>query len=166
MSQIKLNLDRKLFNDKFYPLLTDYSHRWEIYNGSAGSGKSYHIAQKIIIRCCREPIRVLACRRYGTTIRQTVFELFKDILTNWQLTQYVKINESDMRITFPNGSVILTTGLDEETKLLSLVNVSTVWVEEAYEVTRDLIDQLDLRMRGIAKNQQIIMSFNPISSQS
>ena len=77
--QINLNLTKKLFNPSFYPLLEDYSHRWEVYNGSAGSGKSYHIAQKIIIRCIKEPIRVLACRRYGTTIRQTVFELFKDI---------------------------------------------------------------------------------------
>ena len=79
---------------------------------------------------------------------------------------YVKINESDYRITFPNGSQVLFTGLDEETKLLSLTNVSTVWVEEAYEVSRDLVDQLDLRMRGKAENQQIILSFNPISSQS
>ena len=71
-----------------------------------------------------------------------------------------------MRITFPNGSVILTSGLDEETKLLSLVNISCVWVEEAYEVPKDLIDQLDLRLRGQAENQQIILSFNPISSQS
>ena len=134
--------------------------------GSAGSGKSYHIAQKIIIRCIKEPIRVLACRRYGVTIRQTVFELFKDILKDWQLLEYVKLNESDMRITFPNGSVILNSGLDEETKLLSLVNISTVWCEEAYEIPKDLVDQLDLRMRGKAENQQIIMSFNPISSQS
>lgn len=134
--------------------------------GSAGSGKSYHIAQKIIIRCCKEPIRVLVCRRYGTTLRQTVFELFKDIFKEWKIISYVKLNESDMRITFPNGSQILFTGLDEETKLLSLVNISCVWVEEAYEVPKDLIDQLDLRLRGQAENQQIILSFNPISSQS
>ena len=79
---------------------------------------------------------------------------------------YVKINESDYRITFPNGSQVLFTGLDEENKLISLNNVSTVCVEEAYEVSRDLVDQLDLRMRGKAENQQIILSFNPISSQS
>lgn len=41
-----------------------------------------------------------------------------------------------------------------------------MWVEEAYEVSKDLVDQLDLRMRGKQANQQIILSFNPISSQS
>jgi len=94
--------------------------------GSAGSGKSYFITEKIIIRCCREQIRVLVCRRYGTTIRQTVFELFKEVLKSWQIIPYVKINEGDYRITFPNGSMIIFTGLDEETKLLSLTNISCV----------------------------------------
>ena len=135
--------------------------------GSAGSSKSYAITQKIIIRCCREPgIRVMVCRRYGTTIRQTVFEVFKEILRDWQLTQYVKINEGDFRIRFPNGSEIFFTGLDSEEKLLSLANVSCIFVEEAYEVPKDIFEQLDLRMRGHVKNQQIIMAWNPISSQS
>ena len=57
-------------------------------------------------------------------------------------------------------------GLDEETKLLSLNNVSVIWVEEAYEVPQPIIEQLNLRMRGKAINQQIIMSFNPISKSS
>ena len=131
--------------------------------GSSGSSKSYSITQKIIIRCCREPIRVLVCRRYGTTIRQTVFELFKEVLRKWKLTPYVKINESDYRITFPNGSVILFSGLDAEEKLLSLANISTVFIEEAYEVPKNIVEQLNLRMRGDAINQQIIMAWNPIS---
>ena len=162
--KIELNLNKNIFNDKFFPLMFDYSHRWECYMGSSGSSKSYSITQKIIIRCCREPIRVLVCRRYGTTIRQTVFELFKEVLSKWKLTPFVKINESDYRITFPNGSVILFTGLDEETKLLSLANISTIFIEEAYEVPKNIVEQLNLRMRGNGSNQQIIMAWNPISS--
>lgn len=131
--------------------------------GSSGSSKSYSITQKIIIRCCSEPIRVLVCRRYGTTIRQTVFELFKEVLRKWKLTPYLKINESDYRITFPNGSVILFSGLDAEEKLLSLANISTIFIEEAYEVPKNIVEQLNLRMRGDAVNQQIIMAWNPIS---
>jgi len=71
-----------------------------------------------------------------------------------------------MRIKFPNGSLIFFSGLDEETKLLSLVNVSVVWVEETFECSQDMIEQLNLRMRSKVPNQQIILSFNPISSQS
>lgn len=163
MPTIELNLKKSLFAPKFYPLLTDYSHRWECYMGGAGSGKSYSITQKIIIRCVREKIRFVVCRRYATTLRNSCFALFKEILNKWKITQYVKIKETDMSITFPNGSQIIMLGLDEETKLLSLANISGVWIEEAYEVEKPKVEQLNLRMRGQASNQQIIMSWNPIS---
>ena len=163
--RIKLNISRRVFNDAFFPLLTDYSHRWECYLGSAGSGKSYFITEKLLIRACREPMRIMVCRRWGTTIRQTVFSLFKDVIKKFKLTQYVKINESDYRIILPNGSEILFSGLDEETKLLSLNNISTIWIEEAYECSKEIVEQLNLRLRGDVADQQIIMSWNPISSQ-
>ena len=166
MAQINLTLKKGLFIPKFFPLLFDYSKRWEFWCGSAGSGKSYTIAQRIIIRCTKEPIRVLVCRRYATTLRNSCFALFKEILTKWQLLPYVKVKETDMSITFPNGSQIIMVGLDTEEKLLSLTNISTVWVEEAYEVEKSKVEQLNLRMRGTAANQQLILSWNPISKHS
>ena len=148
MANIQLNLKKSMFVPKFYPLLLDYSHRWEFYMGSAGSGKSYHIAEKIIIRCCKENIRVLVCRRYATTLRNSCFALFKEILKKWKIAQFVKIKETDMSITFPNGSQIIMVGLDTEEKLLSLTNISMVWIEECYEVEKEKVEQLNLRMRG------------------
>ena len=163
MAQIQLNLKKSLFVPKYYPLLLDYSHRWEVYMGSAGSAKSYFITQKLIIRCCNEKIKVLVCRRYGTTLRNTCFSLFKDIIAKWKLTPYVKIRETDFNIRFPNGSEIIFMGLDEETKLLSLNNIGAIFIEEAFEVPKAIVEQLNLRMRGNNTNQQIYMAFNPIS---
>ena len=163
---INLVLKKSLFIPKFHPMLLDYSNRWEFWCGSAGSGKSYFIAQKIITRCINEPIRVLVCRRYATTLRNSCFALFKEIINKWQLAQYVKAKETDMSITFPNGSQIIMVGLDTEEKLLSLNNISTVWIEEAYEVEKNKVEQLNLRMRGEAFNQQLILSWNPISKHS
>jgi phage terminase large subunit len=163
MAQINLNLKKSLFVPKFFPLLLDYSHRWEVYMGSAGSSKSYFITQKIIVRCCREKIKVLVCRRTATTLRNTCFSLFKDILAKWKLTPYVKIRETDFNIKFPNGSEIIFMGLDEETKLLSLNNIGAIFIEEAFEVPKPIVEQLNLRLRGSTPNQQIYMAFNPIS---
>ena len=134
--------------------------------GSAGSAKSYFITQKLIIRACRKPIKILVCRRYGTTIRNSCFSLFKDILAYWKLTPYVKIRETDFNIKFPNGSEIIFLGLDDETKLLSLNNIGCIFIEEAYEVTKEIVEQLNLRMRAKIENQQIILAFNPISKNS
>lgn len=163
MAQIKLKLNKSLFVPKFYPLLLDYSHRWEVYMGSAGSAKSYFITQKLIVRACSEKIKILVCRRYGSTLRNTCFSLFKTILAKWKLTQYVKIRETDFNIRFPNGSEIIFIGLDSEEKLLSLNDIGAIFIEEAYEVPKAIVEQLNLRLRGKTPNQQIIMAFNPIS---
>jgi phage terminase large subunit len=163
MAQINLNLKKELFVPKFYPYLFDYSHRWEVYMGSAGSAKSYFITQKLIIRACREKVRILVCRRTGTTIRNTCFSLFKEILAKWKLTSYVRIRETDFNIRFPNGSEIIFIGVDEETKLLSLNNIGVIFIEECFEVPQNIVEQLNLRLRGSTQNQQIIMAFNPIS---
>ena len=159
---VNLTISRNQFSPVLFPLLEDYTHRFEGYKGSAGSGKSYFITQKIIYRCVKEKIRVLVCRRYATTLRNTCFSLFKEVLDKWKLTPYVKIRETDFNIRFPNGSEIIFTGLDEETKLLSLANITTIFVEEVYEVGEQIFEQLNLRLRG-GVNQQIIFAFNPIS---
>lgn len=161
---ITLNLKKSQFVPKFFPLLLDYSHRWEVYMGSAGSAKSYFITQKLIVRACKEPIKILVCRRYGSTIRNTCFSLFKEILSKWKLLPFVKIRETDFNIRFSNGSEIIFIGLDEETKLLSLNGIGAIFIEEAYEVPKPIVEQLNLRLRGRTQNQQIIMAFNPISA--
>ena len=166
MAQINLNLKKSLFTPKAFPYIFNYSHRWEFWYGGAASSKSYSITQKLIIRCCREKITVAVCRRYGSTLRNSCFSLFKEILAKWKLTPYVKIKETDMTIEFPNGSKIIHLGLDDEQKLLSINNIGCFWIEEAFEVSKEIVEQINLRMRAKVDNQQIIMSWNPISKNS
>ena len=166
MAQINLNLKKSLFTPKAFPYIFDYSHRWEFWYGGAASSKSFSISQKLIIRCCREKITVAVCRRYGSTLRNSCFSLFKQILAQWKLTPYVKIKETDMTIEFPNGSKIIHLGLDDEQKLLSINNIGCFWIEEAFEVSKEIVEQINLRMRAKVDNQQIIMSWNPISKNS
>lgn len=163
MPQVNLGLKKSLFVPKFYPLLLDYSHRWEVYMGSAGSAKSYFIVQKLIVRACREKLRIMVSRRTGKSLRESTFNLFKQILTKWQLLPYVKIRQTDFNISFPNGSEIIFIGLDEESKLLSINDISCIFIEEATEVPKPIVEQLNYRLRGSASQQQIIMAFNPIS---
>ena len=162
---MQINIHARTFSSKFLPLLNDYSHRWEIYKGSAGSGKSHFITQKILIKSLRDKRRVMVCRRYGTTMRNSVFKLFKDVIESFKITHLTRIKESDMSITLPNGSEIIFIGLDNEEKLLSIAGITDVFIEEVYEVPKEIVDQLNLRMRGKANNQQIYMAFNPISAK-
>lgn len=161
---INLTLSKKIFVPKFYPLLTDYSHRFEFYMGGAGSGKSVFIQQKLIYRAVSEPgIRILICRKTAASIRESVFADMKLRLNEWKLTNYVTINQTNMTITFPNKSQMIFIGLDTETRLLSLADISCIFVEEVFEVEQTFVEQLNLRMRGRQPNQQILMAWNPIS---
>lgn len=165
--KINLTLNRDLFLDKYYPLLEDYSHKVELYMGGSASGKSFFICQKLILRALKQKIRILVCRKYLSTIKDSCFSLFKQIIEQWGLTPYVDIVESNYRIIFKhNGSEIIFKGLDEETKLLSLNEIGTVFVEEAFEIDKNMLDQLILRMRAPIKDSQIIMAWNPINKDS
>ena len=114
----------------------------------------------------QEKIKILVCRRYGTTLRNSCFALFKEILTKWKLIEHCKVNSSNLIITLPSGSEIIFLGLDDETKLLSIAGITAVFIEEVYEVPKEIVEQLNLRLRGGNTQKQILMAFNPINKSS
>ena len=91
-------------------------------------GKSYFIACKILIKALNDKRRVMVCRKYGSTLKQSVMQLFKEILTNWKIIDYCKISDHNRVYELPNGSQLIFLPLDEESKLLSLQDISDVWL--------------------------------------
>ena len=160
---MKLKLKKSLFNDIYYPLLFDYKHRYEIYYGGAGSGKSVFIAQKLLIKLFNQKRKALIIRKYGTTLKDSVFQLIIDTLKKWRIYDYCKINLTTYTITLPNESTILFKGLDDSEKIKSITDITDVWCEEATELSLDEFTQLDLRLRALTEDLQIFCSFNPIS---
>ena len=110
MLMINLNISKKIFNDVYFPHLMDYSNRYEIYYGGAGSGKSVFVCQKLLIKACKSKRKVLVIRKYGTTLKDSVFQLFIDMLKKWNLYSYCKVNLSTYTIVLPNDSVFLFKG--------------------------------------------------------
>ena len=166
MAQINLKLKKSLFNDAYYPLLLDYSKRYEIYYGGAGSGKSVHIAMKLIIKACNSKRKVLIVRKYATTLKDSVFQLIIDTLKKWKIYSYCKINLSTYTITLPNESVFLFKGMDDSEKIKSITDITDIWCEEATELQLDEYTQLDLRLRALTDNLQLFCSFNPVSKEN
>lgn len=141
-------------------------NRWIISYGGAGSGKSYSVMQKILIRVLTEENhKILVVRKVATTLRVSVFQLFKDLIISMNLWEQFKINKSDMTITnINNQSMLLFFGLDNIEKLKSIQGITSIFVEEASETDRGDILELNRRLRGHTKyNKQIILAFNPIS---
>lgn len=163
MPQIELNISPKIFNTTYFPHLQDYSKRYEIYYGGAGSGKSVFLTQKLLIKSMARRRKVLVIRKFATTLKDSVFQLFIDTLKQWNIYSYCKINLSTYTITLPNDSIILFKGLDNEEKIKSIAGITDIWCEEATELTEDEFTQLDLRLRAKEPDLQVFCSFNPVS---
>lgn len=140
--------------------------RWVVSYGGAGSGKSFTTAQKIISRLMSEDShRFLVVRKVAKTLRVSVFQLFKDLISMLGVYDDFAINKTDMTITYkPNGSQLLFFGLDDIEKLKSIQGITAIWIEEASECEQGDVLELNRRLRGFTQNyKQIILTFNPIS---
>ena len=111
--------------------------------------------------------RFLVLRKTLPYAKKSVLPLFRHYIREWGLEGMCDINRTEGIITFANGSEILISGLDDPEKVKSIFGITSIWMEEATELTIDDFRQLNLRMRGkIPTYYQLILSFNPISDLS
>ena len=169
MDKVSIDLSNlpHVTNSVYYPLYSNQS-RYLVLMGGGSSGKSVFTAQKMIYRCLTETgHRFLALRKVKNTIRESVFTELKKVIHSWGMQRLFVIPagvSGDLYIRCVNGNEILFAGLDDVEKLKSIVGITSMWIEEASELTPEDFRQLDIRMRGQTANyKQIIITFNPIS---
>lgn len=167
---VNIKISKKVFNDVYVPYL-DNDDRYLIFYGGGSSGKSYYIAQRFIYKLI-QPVRhnLLVVRQTGDTNRRSTFPLLKQVISNWNLAQHFKVNESDMRIICKlTGNEVAFAGLDDVEKIKSITfangELTDIWVEEATECQEGDINQLKVRLRGGKTKKQMVLSFNPINIQ-
>ena len=167
---VNIKISKKVFNDVYLPYLEN-DDRYLVFYGGGSSGKSYFIAQRFIYKLIH-PTRcnLLVVRQTGDTNRRSTFPLLKQVISNWNLGEHFKVNESDMRIIckLTNNEVAFA-GLDDVEKIKSITfsngELTDIWVEEATETQEADINQLKVRLRGGKSKKQIVLSFNPINIQ-
>ena len=146
----------------YWPYVRDYTTRFNVYYGGAGSGKSYFVVQKLILKILQYKRKVLIVRKVQATIKDSIWALFLRLL--YQIPQVIKsINKSDFTIELINGSIIIFKGMDDSEKVKSIEGITDIVVEEASELTEDDFDQLNLRLRAKSGMLQIHLMFNPVS---
>lgn len=167
---VNIKVSKKVFNDVYLPYLEN-TDRYLLFYGGGSSGKSYFIAQRFIYKLIH-PTRcnLLVVRQTGDTNRKSTFPLLKQVISNWNLAKYFKINESDMRIKcLLTGNEVAFAGLDDVEKIKSITfengELTDIWVEEATECQEADVNQLKVRLRGGKSKKQMVLSFNPINIQ-
>ena len=161
---MKITINKKGILPCYLPYIRDYGTRVNVFYGGAGSGKSYFVMQKIILKEVDSQRKVLIVRKVGATLKESVWSLTLELIHTGGLAPTVKqINKSDLTIEFLNGSVLLFKGLDDSEKIKSINGITDIVIEEATEITLDDFTQLNLRLRSKKPNNQIHLMFNPVS---
>lgn len=169
----KLIVEKEV-NPRFENFLWDWDYEQYLLFGGYGSSKSYHIALKIILKLLQEKRKCLVVREVYETIRESCFDLFKEILNDMGLLSEDKKDKrrkvvpkvSPMQLNFPNGSQIIFKGMDKVDKVKSINGVSIVWIEEAAEVKYSAYKELLGRIRHPHLSLHFILSWNPVDEQN
>ncbi len=155
-------------NPAYLPHLNK-KHFVQIYYGGSSSGKSFFLAQKVVLDNLNG-VNWLICRNVASTINKSVFNEVTKAISRMGLMQFYRVNRSSMVITCElNHRQILFAGMDDPEKIKSVTPIDDVihrvWIEEATECKREAYKQLTKRLRGKTKSnfsKCIILSFNPI----
>ena len=168
--KVGIKISKSVFNDVYLPYLEN-DDRYLVFYGGGSSGKSYYIAERYIYKLIH-PTRcnLLVVRQTGDTNRKSTFPLLKHVISNWNLAEHFKVNESDMRIRCKlTGNEVAFAGLDDVEKIKSITfengELTDIWIEEATETQEADVNQLKVRLRGGKSKKQMVLSFNPINIQ-
>ena len=128
---------------KQYDFVAD-TRREVLYSGAYGSGKSYALCVKLIMRGVRSGARELLVRKTNVSLKKTTLVMLLEMLDKYRIPY--ELHKSEQRIDFRSGGVIFYSGLDDFKKLGSM-NLSGVACDEAAELTENDWDQLRGRIR-------------------
>jgi len=171
--QISISAPKELFNAVYYPYL-NLIERYEVYYGGASSGKSYFIADKVVLQMStREGRNLMLVRHTLSACTTSCWNQIKQSIYKFNLHHIWQMNESNFSMTcvapgyIADGNMIVCRGMDDVEKIKSITfphgNLTDVWYEEASEEPElgNLI-VLDHRLRGSGPQKRLIVSFNPI----
>lgn len=107
--------------------------RYKVLWGGRGAGRSWTVAQSLLILAAQSPIRVLCTRELQTSLQDSVMQLLADQIRLLGLTGYTILRTE---IRHENGSLFLFEGLRYNvTKIKSLEGIDICWVEEAERIS-------------------------------
>jgi phage terminase large subunit len=139
-----------------YSLVMDPTHRlycllhqrarYKVLWGGRASAKSWGVAEALIRRAAKEPIRVLCAREFQNSIRDSSHKLLKDTIDRLGLKAYFDVTRE--AIVSASGAEFLFKGLfNNEQTIKSTEGVDICWVEEAQTVSKTSWDTLDPTIR-------------------
>ena len=143
-------------------LMQDTTIRFIILFGGSSSGKTYSVAQMILIFTLWEGTNTLVMRKVGASIKDSIYQDFVTAASQLGISKMFKFQDGIKTIKcLTNGARIVFKGLDDSEKIKGLSSFKRVVMDEWSEFDEEDFKQIRLRLRGM-EGQQIICTFNPI----
>lgn len=147
---------------KFKPLYTHLKNNklFYAYHGGRGGGKSWEIADFLLIEGAKQKHRILCCREVQKSIKQSVHKLLSDRIAALGLGHFYQILETEIRGI--NGTEFSFAGLLNHTveSVKSFEGATITWIEEAQTVSAF---SLSILIPTVVRTfrPMVIMSMNP-----
>lgn len=143
-------------------LMQDITIRFIILFGGSSSGKTYSVAQMVLIFTLWEGTNTLVMRKVGASIKDSIYQDFVTAASQLGISKMFKFQDGIKTIKcLTNGAKIVFKGLDDSEKIKGLSSFKRVVMDEWSEFDEEDFKQIRLRLRGM-EGQQIICTFNPI----
>lgn len=137
----------------------DTPARNRVAYGGRGSGKSWSIAQMLIVRAMEKQTRILCVRELQKSIKDSSHKLLSDTIERLGVGGEFDVGETYIRHK-KNGSDFIFMGLKHNPDgVKSAEGINIVWVEEAHRISRNSIKLLTPTLR--APGSECWYSFNP-----
>lgn len=160
MSQRQITLTMPQPNARQLLMLRDTEHRYIIFGGARGGGKSWAVRWKAILLCLKYPgIKVLI-------VRQTYPELLDNHINphKLMLNGVARYNGAEHEMRFANGSVIKYRYCAKDDDLLKFYGqeYDVVFVDEATHLSEYQLKAIDTCVRGVNDfPKRMYMTCNP-----
>lgn len=163
--EVDVEIDESVFLPCYRHLLNDDNVDIDFIWGSRDSGKSRDTAQRLVKKCLEATyFRHILARKTFNTIKDSQWQLIKDIVDEWGLNELFDFKTSPLEIHCVNGNKFIARGFDDPHKIKSIQNPSGAWVEEGNELAKEDWVILITSLRSNKGRTKIDVTFNPEAS--
>lgn len=132
--------------------------RYKVLAGGRAGGKSYAVADALLIEGAQSPHRILCAREYQASIKDSVHRLLEDRIDALGLRGVYDVQRDT--IIGRNGTTFIFRGVRHNVQSIkSMTGVTRVWVEEAQTVSEESWRILIPTIRD--EGSEIWMTLNP-----
>lgn len=136
-------------------------HRYKVFYGGRGSGKSWAVARALIAIADYGKARILCCREVQNSIRDSSYQTLKDMAERMGLANRFTFKDAEIVHNGTGGRFIFSGLLRNENSIRSKEGIDICWIEEASSVSQRSWDVLTPTIRK--PGSELWLTFNPLT---